>query len=80
MRPTWIRPPEWTLVTGCALAAAVILPSSSSAQDAASGTQSAAVSVAAYEPAVARGTEFPLTIRNIMRGTELVGEAPAAVR
>lgn len=36
--------------------------------------------VAAYEPAVARGLEFPLTIQNIMRGTELVGESPVSVR
>jgi len=38
-----------------------------------------AQTVATYEPEVARGIEFPLTIRNIMRGPELVGEAPVGV-
>lgn len=32
------------------------------------------------EPAVARSLDFPLTIRNIMRGPELVGEPPTQVR
>lgn len=34
---------------------------------------------ATWEPEVARSLEFPLNIREIMRGPELVGEAPAGV-
>ncbi len=41
--------------------------------------RAAAQSTAVYEPGVARALEFPLTIRNIMRGPELVGQDPEAV-
>ncbi|MEE8146787.1 MAG: prolyl oligopeptidase family serine peptidase [Longimicrobiales bacterium] len=40
----------------------------------------AAQSSAAYVPAVARGQDFELSVRNIMRGPELVGESPTQVR
>ncbi len=37
-------------------------------------------STATLEPAVTQGIDFPLTIASIMRGPELVGESPTAVR
>ena len=40
----------------------------------------AAQSSAAYVPAAARGQDFELSVRSIMRGAELVGEAPTQVR
>ena len=39
-----------------------------------------AQSTATFEPTAARGSAFPLTIQSIMRGPELVGESPLAVR
>ncbi|MEN8374892.1 MAG: prolyl oligopeptidase family serine peptidase [Gemmatimonadota bacterium] len=33
-----------------------------------------------HEPATARANAFPLTIRSIMRGTELIGRSPSRVR
>ena len=36
--------------------------------------------LATYEPAATRGDPFPLTIRSIMRGSELVGQAPVGIR
>ncbi len=36
--------------------------------------------VADWQPVAARSSDFPLTIRSIMRGPSLVGEAPAQVR
>ncbi len=40
----------------------------------------AAQSSAAYVPTVARGQDFELSIRNIMRGPELLGQSPTGVR
>ncbi len=40
----------------------------------------AAQSSAAYVPTVARGQDFELSVRNIMRGPELLGQAPAQIR
>ena len=39
-----------------------------------------AQSSAAYVPDVARGQDFELSVRNIMRGPELLGQAPGQVR
>jgi len=39
-----------------------------------------AQSTAAYVPEVARNADFELSINSIMRGPELVGEAPTGVR
>lgn len=50
-----------------AIALALALPASSAAQ------------VADFEPVVARDNPFDLTIRNIMRGPEHLGEAPAGL-
>lgn len=60
------------LLAGACAFAIHLIPAPTAAQD-------MAVSVAGYEPTVTRGLDFPLTIQNIMRGTELVGEAPVAV-
>ena len=38
-----------------------------------------AQATATFEPELARAFDFPLTIREIMRGPEVLGEAPAAV-
>ena len=51
------------VVLGCAASAAPIV----------------AQSVASYEPLVARQSPFELSIRNIMRGSEHIGEAPVGV-
>ncbi len=56
-------------VAWIAALASFYMPGSASAQ-----------AVAQYEPAVARTAEFPLTIRSIMRGPELVGESPVGIR
>ena len=45
-----------------------------------STTPAAAQSVADFVPEAARGAEFPLSVRSIMRGPELVGQAPSQVR
>jgi len=39
-----------------------------------------AAQTASWEPAPARSHEFPLTIESIMRGPELVGQAPSGIR
>jgi dipeptidyl aminopeptidase/acylaminoacyl peptidase len=43
-------------------------------------TGATAQQVADFVPQAARGSDFPLSIRSIMRGPELVGQAPAGVR
>ena len=43
-------------------------------------TPAAAQSSAAYVPTVVRGQDFELSVRNIMRGPELLGQAPTQVR
>ena len=42
--------------------------------------QSTAQSTAVYEPDVATSFDFPLTLQSIMRGSEIVGQAPTGIR
>jgi len=56
-----------------ALSGLVLLPVGAS-------SPAAAQSSAAYIPTVARGQDFELSVRNIMRGPELLGQAPAQIR
>jgi len=63
-RPTRLSASCALILTGFALGAGGLL----------------AQGLAIYEPEVTRDTAFPLTIQNIMRGSELVGQPPVGIR
>ncbi|HSM35887.1 MAG TPA: prolyl oligopeptidase family serine peptidase [Longimicrobiales bacterium] len=66
------RRTAWALLAGVLAAAPASTPSEALGQGPSQ--------TADFEPEVARDNEFPLTIRSIMRGFELVGRSPGQVR